>query len=512
MKKFLLFLLIVFFSVCTLFADETERRENKDSTIKPEHQAGDVFAQKGTFELGGIMGVPSGLNMRYWFTDSIGIDSSLGASVQKDLYATMDLLYERFELHSSELYRFRFFFGLGALIGREDGSMSTNLRIPLGFSMPFKKYPVNLSLYAAPAFVLSPDRKMDANFGFAVRYNFSTASSLNKKHRILEERFRSTSDELGDTRKYLTSSLEEVENLKGRLGRTETNLRHTKGRLSKTETELSRTKGELLSKADELAKTKSQLESIETELDSTKTSLSKTKTSLDKTKTILSTTEKELVSVKQKFDTAKENLDDVKSRLDSAQKALDERSTELTYKQAELNTLKNIIREGYTGSEKKEEEEKLKKKQEELDRKKLELEEEKQNLLEKVNKQKTLYSALKTRCEARRGILNEEGYCTCRTHEEWNSDRSKCVCVKGYSLNEKTNTCEPCRIIDYYGRCAESGCRSDEKQVRLRKGPHSFVCVKRCRGTNEFWSSKKNKCVCKDGYYRNSSGICVPRR
>ena len=118
---------------------------------------------------------------------------------------------------------------------------------------------------------------------------------------------------------------------------------------------------------------------------------------------------------------------------------------------------------------------------------------------------------LTVECAARRGIINEYGYCDCREHEQWNSDRSACVCVRGYSLNRATDRCEPCDLVNTYGACTDA-CRADEKKVRSWKGPNKYICVKKCSKNNEVWSDRKNTCVCKDGYSRDEKGECVPRK
>ncbi|PKL36077.1 MAG: hypothetical protein CVV44_17810 [Spirochaetae bacterium HGW-Spirochaetae-1] len=448
------------------------------------------FSQKGSFELGGVAGMPSGLNTRYWFTDYLGIDSALGATISKDFAFTTDLLYEPFNLYGDSSMSLLFFFGGGFLLGTDEGDFRAALRLPVGLDLPLRNYPVNFSLYAAPVMIMTPHTAFDINFGLAARFNFGTYSTIRQSQASTSRELMAVRRGLGETRDKLDQAIEA-------LGKAREELGSTKGDLDGTREMLKKTEGDLSS-------AKNRLDQTEDELGSVKTRLSDTKDALD-------TTRGQLVSMQKELDDTKVQLDVTKKDLDNAKKNLDDRESDMARKQAELDIMKTISRNAYSGENKKVHDEKLEKEQKNLDREMEEFKKEKEGWEEKKKNQQAKFIKFKERCEARRGFINEDGYCTCRAHETWNSDQSTCVCVKGYRLNTKTDRCDPCEIIGFDGACT-AGCRNDEAMVPMKSGPHKFVCVKRCRSEHETWSKRKGTCVCEDGYYRDNTGKCVPRR
>ncbi|MDY6969483.1 MAG: hypothetical protein SVR08_12635 [Spirochaetota bacterium] len=497
--------------------DNSDNNENYQTLNQLENSLL-IYSQKGSIEIGGTIGTPSGLNSRYWITDHLGLDNSLGISSEKDPVFTVDLLYERFELYKLYSWKTLFFAGFGAKIGSEDGELSNNFRIPIGISFPFRYYPLSISIYAAPAFVINPKRKYDINWGIGVRYNFGKAYSIKKKQDILlknidilksnidtlQHGLASTKGELATTKGKLNSMEHELDIIKVNLDSTKDELITTRGKLNSTKGKLNATKGELDS-------TKGELNRAKGELDATKGELATTKGRLYKTKEELGSAKIQLLYTKKELDNTKNQLDDVISDLKNTKKILDDKQEDIQSKQDELDKAREIIKNAFTGKEKEEEQRKIALKQDHLDKEIKQLNKEKlawERIKEKEAKRR---EQLREECESRGGIINQDGYCTCRTNEEWNSEKDKCICIKGYKRNPKTEKCEPCEIIRYNGRCVED-CAPDEKKVRLKKGPNKFVCIKRCRKRNEVWSKRKKKCVCKDGYYRNKKNRCVPRK
>ena len=94
------------------------------------------FMQKGNCELGGVLGMPSGLNLRYWFVDPFGFDFTIGSTIKRDFIVTFDLLFEFFDLYSSPSLHLRFFFGAGTLVGYQDHGLISNVRIRSGYPCP----------------------------------------------------------------------------------------------------------------------------------------------------------------------------------------------------------------------------------------------------------------------------------------------------------------------------------------------------------------------------------------
>ncbi len=455
------------------------------------------FTQKGNFEIGGVVGTPSGLDMRYWITDAFGLDISVGAALNGDLYYSFDLLYEFHELYRLAGMRIRVFTGVGSLGGYRNDETYRNLRIPVGLSMPFSRYPITLSVFVAPALEIAPGSKAALNYGIAARFNFGLSSRIREREADMKWRVITLKDNYDRVKEKLDATGSELDKAIGELNKTRGELGSTRGQLDKTIGSLMGVKEELAATGRELATARKKLDTTVGELESTKGRLGQAT--------------EQMQSMKKELDTAKTQLDDARMELNRAKKEHDDRETELAIKQAELDSAKAILKTELEGKEKTAEEKRLAAKQEVLDREMEKIKKERASWKTESRRQAEKRESLRTRCEARRGIINEDGYCDCREHEQWNSDRSACECVKGYRLNSRTDRCEPCKILSYRGACVDR-CADDERMVPRSKGSDTYVCVKKCVKPNEAWSERKGSCVCKEGYYRDDAGECVPRR
>jgi uncharacterized coiled-coil DUF342 family protein len=464
------------------------------------------FSQKGNFEIGGVAGMPSGINARWWIVDIFGIDFTLGSTIRRDFVFTFDFLFEHVTLFRSNDLHLRFFYGAGGLFGYDyrDKEIFSNVRIPVGLSMPFTQYPFTLSLFAAPALIITPKIGFDVNWGIAARYNFGGVSKILARERSLKAQLSVAQEKYGILKDKLDTTKNELDKTAGDLDKTKSELDGTKEKLRATRDELDKTSTNLMKATDELDGTKSELSNIKNNLNSTVNELSDTKGKLSSAKD-------QLLGVKKELQSTKTELDSTRNELTQAKKKLDDRETELLNKQKELDNARNTIKENLAGEARKAEENKVAKKQAELNKEFVKFKKQKETWEKEHEKQKKKREKQATECAARRGIINEDGYCDCREHEQWNSDRSACVCVRGYYLNRSTDRCEPCDLVNIHGACA-AACGADEKKVLSAKGPNKYICVKKCSKKNEAWSDRKNTCVCKDGYSRDEKGECVPRK
>lgn len=427
-------------------------------------------------EVGGLLGVPSGFTMRYWFTDRFGMDAITGLSLDVEPLIGIDMLYKPFGMFHAGTWNLYLTIGAGFMVSFTEKENEYITRFPVGITLPLDNYPVQFTLYGAPALVLNDHVNTKLHWGIAVTYSFARGEFLfEKRQQAIYQNWK-----LKD----------ENENLKS-------GLKDTKGRLSKTETDLEQTKGKLSS-------TENELNSIKTELGATKEEISQLHNTLTSTKG-------ELASMRTSFDDVKLRLDGAKEELNRNQQKLNEKDRELKQNQADLDKAKNIAKAALEGQEREEEEKKIAQKQLQLNKEFKRLSEENISLKKGTEEESKTRNLWKEKCTARRGVLNNDGECVCRVGETWNAKRNACVCVKGYTLNKKTNSCEACSTVDLSGSCV-SGCSEDEKQVSMKDGPHNFVCVKRCKGKNEVWLKSSNKCVCADGYYYDNFNKCIPRR
>ncbi|HSV98111.1 MAG TPA: hypothetical protein VLM75_14410 [Spirochaetota bacterium] len=455
------------------------------------------FTQKRNFEIGGVVGTPSGLDMRYWITDAFGLDISVGAALNGDLYYSFDLLYEFHDLYRLAGTRIRVFTGFGSLGGYRNNETYRNLRIPVGLSMPFLRYPITLSAFVAPALEISPGHKIALNYGIAARFNFGLSSRIREREAEMKWRMISLKDNYDRVKEKLDTTGNELDKAIEELNKTRGELGATRGQLDKTIGSLMGAKEDLSNTGRELAAARKKLDTTIGELESTRGRLGQAT--------------EQMQSMKKELDTAKTQLDETRMELNRAKKEHDDRETDIRIRQAELDSAKVILTTEIEGKEKTEEEKRLAEKQRELDREMEKMKKERAAWKTQSQRQAEKRESLRTKCEARRGIINEDGYCDCREHEQWNSDRSACECVKGHRLNPRTDRCEPCKIISYRGACVDR-CADDERMVPRGKGSATYVCVKKCVKANEAWAERKGACVCKEGYYRDDAGECLPRR
>ncbi len=473
MKKVLLQLtlsLLLFYAAVLLFADES------DTIPALDVSSGSYSSNLNGFEVGGLLGVPSGFTMRYWFSDRFGLEALTGFSLDTEPLIGIDFIYKPFGMFHAATWNLYFTVGAGFMASYAGGESEYILRFPLGLTLPLDNYPVQFTLYGAPAVQMNHPENKEIQWGLAVTYSFSRGEYLFEKRQ---------------------QSLYKNWKLEGEVKGLKSGLDETKGQLSKTESDLKKTQGKL-------SDTESELNGIRSELGTTKKEISQLQDSLSSTKGELESTKTTLGDFKIRLDGAKDELNRTRQKLDG-------KDRELKQNQADLDKAKEIMNAALVGKELEEEKGRIAQKQHQLDRELKRLAEEKVSLKKGNEQESEVRSLWKDKCSVRRGVLNSDGECVCRVGETWNSDKSACVCIAGYNFNKKRNRCEPCAIIDYNGACV-SKCDDDENQVSMKNGPHKYICVKKCRGRNEAWIRGSNKCGCIDGYNYDNGGKCVPRR
>lgn len=270
MKKIILFSII---SSCLLLSPLILKGQNTPDADEDGSQSSELavvngpYSQAGSFELGGILGVPSGLNSRYWITDQYGIELSLGTSPDRDFMFSLDFLFELIEMYRADDHSLRLYTGAGTLAGYISDENYINFRVPLGLTMPFTSYPVTFSAYIAPAVVFKPETSLSTNWGFAARYNFNIASGIAARNKQLGHDLYETNKRYDDITR--------------RLDRTTNELDSAISELKKSRDELDTTKSELSSKKEEFEQAITKLTATRDELDDTKSRLTKTRESLD---------------------------------------------------------------------------------------------------------------------------------------------------------------------------------------------------------------------------------------
>lgn len=138
------------------------------------------------YELGLILGEPTGISFRNWIGSSNAIDLSVGWSVKDNKYDHDD----NFDFHGAYLfhkksdiriegYRLPFYFGPGGRIKITGGDLILGFKVPLGLYYKFKTTPFSMFIEIAPGLNITPSTEFDVMGGIGFRYIFgSTTSSM----------------------------------------------------------------------------------------------------------------------------------------------------------------------------------------------------------------------------------------------------------------------------------------------------------------------------------------------
>ena len=129
----------------------------------------------GDFELGFILGEPSGISAKMWLSRGTAIDGAVSWSLRDNrddkLYLHADYLWHVYGLinHSSGLIPV--YYGIGARVILSDRD-KLGARVPVGISWLFNGAPLDLFIELAAILDVIPDLDFDLNGGIGLRYVF----------------------------------------------------------------------------------------------------------------------------------------------------------------------------------------------------------------------------------------------------------------------------------------------------------------------------------------------------
>ncbi len=147
----------------------------------PAAAAGDP--DTGTWELGVILGEPTGLSAKYWTTTNTALDFGAAWSFEKDgnLHLHCDYLYHNFEIFKVDEGSLPLYFGIGGRVRFEDDDHKdldndhgtrVGLRLVLGLEYLVAAYPMSVFFEIAPIVDVAPKTEGSMNGGLGIRYVF----------------------------------------------------------------------------------------------------------------------------------------------------------------------------------------------------------------------------------------------------------------------------------------------------------------------------------------------------
>ncbi|MCC5941330.1 MAG: hypothetical protein JJU37_07280 [Balneolaceae bacterium] len=120
-----------------------------------------VDAQDRTFGIGGMLGDPYGVSLKYYLAEDKALAAGLGFGIADEIsffYITADFLLHRLYDTGWDTGSVHVYYGPGvSLYDPGFGDMVISLRGPIGIGADFNNAPLGIFLEAAPYIDVSPD-------------------------------------------------------------------------------------------------------------------------------------------------------------------------------------------------------------------------------------------------------------------------------------------------------------------------------------------------------------------
>lgn len=138
-------------------------------------------AGAGTWELGVILGEPTGLSAKYWMSPSTALDFGAAWSFGDDgrFHLHADYLYHNFDIFRVDQGSLPLYFGIGGRVRfdedddvHDDDGTRVGLRLVLGLEYIVEQYPMSVFFEIAPIVDLAPETEGSMNGGLGIRYVF----------------------------------------------------------------------------------------------------------------------------------------------------------------------------------------------------------------------------------------------------------------------------------------------------------------------------------------------------
>jgi hypothetical protein len=133
-----------------------------------------VTTDAGSWELGAILGEPTGLSAKFWMTRVNALDFGAAWSFEGEgqFHFHCDYLFHNYEAFKVESGSLPVYFGLGGRVRFDESKNRVGLRIVVGLEYLFADYPMSLFFEIAPIVDLAPETEASVNGGVGIRYVF----------------------------------------------------------------------------------------------------------------------------------------------------------------------------------------------------------------------------------------------------------------------------------------------------------------------------------------------------
>ncbi len=125
--------------------------------------------------IGLILGEPTGLSAKYFFTDQFALDGAVGWSFHRetDLHLHADALWHTHDLFDISAGRGSLYYGVGGRVKfRHRTEDRVGVRAPVGVSFKFDRAPVDLFVEVAPVQDVAPSTRGSFTAGVGARFWF----------------------------------------------------------------------------------------------------------------------------------------------------------------------------------------------------------------------------------------------------------------------------------------------------------------------------------------------------
>lgn len=128
----------------------------------------------GTWELGVILGEPTGLSAKYWMSEVTALDFGAAWSFQENgnFHLHVDYLYHNYNIFKVEQGSLPLYFGIGGRVRFDENDTRLGLRLVLGAEYLVEEYPMSVFFEVAPIVDLAPETEASLNGGLGIRYVF----------------------------------------------------------------------------------------------------------------------------------------------------------------------------------------------------------------------------------------------------------------------------------------------------------------------------------------------------